>query len=348
MTAAETTIESMGEASTGRALPVEAKEARKSRLRGWLFALLFLVVAAAAGAAAMQWYLVSSKFVTTDNAYVGVSSALVTPLTSGAAVSVPVHDTQMVKQGDVLLKIDPQDAKLAVAQAEAAYGLAVRRVQGYFAALAARQADYDRAKLDYERRAKLGSSGAVSGDELSAAKNNFEAAAAALDGAKALTDGVDVMNHPEVLAAKTALDVAKLNLERTVILAPVDGVVSQLQVQVGQRVQAGAPVMTIVPIADVHVDANFTENQLGEVRLGQSATLTSDFYGSSVTFHGVVAGVGGGTGAAFAVIPAQNATGNWIKVVQRVPVRVTLDPAELKDHPLRVGLSMSAAIELSK
>ena len=169
-------------------------------------------------------------------------------------------------------------------------------MQGYFASLAARQADYERAKLDYERRAKLGNSGAVSGDELSAAKNNFEAAAAALDGAKALTSGVDVMTHPEVLAAKTALDVAKLNLDRTVIRAPVDGVVAQLQVQFGQRVQAGAPVMTIVPIADVYVDANFTEDQLGEVRPGQSATLTSDFYGSSVTFHGVVAGVGGGTG----------------------------------------------------
>jgi membrane fusion protein (multidrug efflux system) len=348
MTSAETTIESKGDEAADRPKPAQSKEARKSRLRGWLFTALFVVVAAAAGAAAARWYLISSKYVTTDNAYVGVSSALVTPLTSGAASSVPVHDTQLVRQGDALLTIDPQDARLALAQADAAYGLAVRRVQGYFASLAARQADYERAKLDYERRAKLGNSGAVSGDELSAAKNNFEAAAAALDGAKALTNGVDVMTHPEVLAAKTALEIAKLNLDRTVIRAPVDGVVAQLQVQIGQRVQAGAPVMTIVPIADVYVDANFTEGQLGEVRLGQSATLTSDFYGSSVTFHGVVAGFGGGTGAAFAVIPAQNATGNWIKVVQRVPVRIALDPSELKDHPLRVGLSMSVAIELSK
>jgi membrane fusion protein (multidrug efflux system) len=348
MTSAETTIESKGDESADRPMSAESKEARKSRLRGWLFTALFVVVAAAAGAAAARWYLVSSKYVTTDNAYVGVSSPLVTPLTSGAASSVPVHDTQLVKQGDTLLTIDPQDARLALAQADAAYGLAVRRVQGYFAGLAGRQADYERAKLDYERRAKLGNSGAVSGDELSAAKNNFESAAAALDGAKALTEGVAVMTHPEVLAAKTALEIARLNLDRTVIRAPIDGVVAQLQVQVGQRVQAGAPVMTIAPIADVHVDANFTEDQLGEVRAGLPATLTSDFYGSSVTFHGVVAGVGGGTGAAFAVIPAQNATGNWIKVVQRVPVRIALDPSELKDHPLRVGLSMSVAIELSK
>jgi membrane fusion protein (multidrug efflux system) len=348
MTSAETTNEYKGDESADRPNPAQPKEAGRSRLRGWLFTALFIVVAAAAGAAAARWYLISSKYVSTDNAYVGVSSALVTPLTSGAVWSVPVHDTQMVKSGDVLLTIDSEDARLAVAQADAAYGLALRKVRGYFASLAARQADYDRAKLDYDRRAKLGNSGAVSGDELSAAKNNFEAAAAGLDAAKALTDGVDVMNHPEVLAAKTALEIARLNLERTVIAAPIDGVVAQLQVQVGQRVQAGAPVMTIVPIAAVHVDANFTEDQLGEVQAGQAATLTSDFYGSSVTFHGVVAGVGGGTGAAFAVIPAQNATGNWIKVVQRVPVRITLDPSELREHPLRVGLSMSAAIELSK
>jgi membrane fusion protein (multidrug efflux system) len=348
MTSADTTIESKADESAVRPKPDESKEARKRRLRGWLFTALFVVVAVAAGAAAARWYFVSSKYVSTDNAYVGVSSAVVTPLTSGAVSSVPVHDTQMVKQGDALLTIDPQDAKLALAQADAAYGLAARRVQGYFASLAARQADYERAKLDYERRARLGNSGAVSGDELTAAKNNFESAAAALDAAKALTAGVDVMTHPEVLAAKTALDVAKLNLDRTVIRAPVDGVVAQLQVQVGQRVQVGAPVMTIVPIADVYVDANFTEGQLGEVRLGQRATLTSDFYGSSVTFHGVVAGVAGGSGAAFAVIPAQNATGNWIKVVQRVPVRIALNRDELKDHPLRVGLSMSVAIDLSK
>jgi len=348
MSAAETIIEAKGAPSTDRPSPTPAKEQRKSRLRGWLFGALFLVVAAAAGAAAARWCLVSSKYVATDNAYVGVSSALVTPLTSGAVWTVPVQDTQMVKQGDVLLTIDSEDARLAVAQADAAYGLAVRKVKGYFAGLAARQADYERAKLDYDRRAKLGGSGAVSGDELAAAKNNFESAAAALDAAKALTDGVDVMNHPEVLAARTALDVARLNLDRTVIRAPIDGVVAQRQVQVGQRVQVGAPVMTIVPIANVYVDANFKEDQLGGVRSGQSATLTADYYGSSVTFHGVVAGVGGGTGAAFAVIPAQNATGNWIKVVQRVPVRIALDRDELKDHPLRVGLSMSVAIDVSK
>jgi membrane fusion protein (multidrug efflux system) len=272
----------------------------------------------------------------------------VTPLTSGAALSVPVHDTQMVKRGDVLLVIDPQDAKLLVAQADAAYGMTIRKVQTYFAAVALRRADYDRTKLDYDRRVNLVKSGAVSAEELTAVTNNYQSAKAGLEAALALTHGTNVMDHPEVLAAKAALDTAKVNLDRTVIRAPVDGVVAQRQVQIGQRVQAGAPVMAIVPISQVYVDANYKEDQLGKVHPGQPVTLTSDLYGSSVKFHGRVMGIGGGTGSAFAIIPAQNATGNWIKVVQRIPVRISLDPNELKEHPLRVGLSMSASIDVSK
>jgi len=313
-----------------------------------LFTVLFSVIAVVAVAAGGWWFFVSSNFVSTDNAYVNVSSAEVTPLTSGAALSVPVHDTQLVKRGDVLVVIDPQDAKLLYAQADAAYGMTIRKVQTYFAAVAVRRADYDRTKLDYERRVNLVKSGAVSSEELTAVKNNFESAKAGLDAALALIHGTSVMSHPEVLAAKAARDTARLNLDRTVIRAPVDGLVAQRQVQIGQRLQAGMPVMAIVPITQVYVDANFKEDQLGKVRPGQSVKLTSDLYGSSVKFHGHVAGIGGGTGSAFAVIPAQNATGNWIKVVQRIPVRISLDPKELKDHPLRVGLSMSASIDVSK
>ncbi|MGC9952697.1 MAG: HlyD family efflux transporter periplasmic adaptor subunit [Rhizomicrobium sp.] len=325
-----------------------SKEDRQRQLRQRLFAVLFSVIAAVAVAAGGWWYFVSSNYVSTDNAYVNVSSAQVTPLTSGAALSVPVHDTQAVRRGDVLLVIDPQDAKLLYAQANAAYGMTIRKVQTYFAAVAVRRADYDRTKLDYDRRVNLVKSGAVSSEELTAVKNNFESAKAGLDAALALTHGTNVMNHPEVLAAKAALDTAKLNLDRTVIRAPVDGLVAQRQVQIGQRVQAGMPVMVIVPISQVYVDANYKEDQLGKVRPGQSATLTCDLYGSSVEFHGRVMGIGGGTGSAFAVIPAQNATGNWIKVVQRIPVRISLDPNELKEHPLRVGLSMSVSIDVSK
>lgn len=324
------------------------EEDRKKQRRQRLFTLLFAVIAVVAVVAGAWWYFVSSKYATTDNAYVNVSSAQVTPLTSGAALSVPVHDAQMVKRGDVLLVIDPEDAKLLLAQADAAYGLTVRKVETYFAAVEARQADYDRTQLDYGRRVNLVKSGAVSSDELTAVKNNLQSAKAGLDAALALTHGTNVENHPEVLAARVALDTARLNLNRTVIRAPVDGLVAQRQVQIGQRVQAGVPVMAIVPISQVYVDANYKEDQLGKVRPGQSATLTCDLYGSSVKFHGRVVGIGGGTGSAFAVIPAQNATGNWIKVVQRIPVRIALDPNELKDHPLRVGLSMSVTIDVSK
>ena len=332
----------------GEDLQYLPEDDRKKQLRQRLFVVLFSVIVVVAVVAGAWWFFVSSNYVTTDNAYVNVSSAEVTPLTSGAALSVPVHDTQMVKRGDVLLVIDPEDAKLILAQADAAYGLTVRKVETYFAAVEARRADYDRTKLDYDRRVNLVRSGAVSGDELTAVKNNLESAKAGLDAALALTHGTSVMSHPEVLAARAALDTAKLNLARTVIRAPVDGLVAQREVQIGQRVQAGVPVMAIVPISQVYVDANYKEDQLAKVRPGQPVTLTSDLYGSSVKFHGRVAGIGGGTGSAFAVIPAQNATGNWIKVVQRIPVRITLDPNELKDHPLRVGLSIFASIDVSK
>lgn len=321
---------------------------RKPIIRRRIFSTFGIAFAAIALIAGGWWFFVSSHYVSTDNAYVNVSTAQVTPLTSGTAIAVPVQNSDIVKKGDVLLQIDPADAQLAYDQAAASYRLTVRKVQTYFATLASRQADFVRTQLDYQRRTGLVKSGAVSGEELTAMRNNYDAAKAALDAAKAMTVGTDVMHHPEVAAAKAAMDTAKLNLDRTVVRAPVDGVVSQRAVQVGQRVQAGSPVMVVVPIQEVYVDANFKESQLGKVRPGQSVELISDLYGSSVKFHGRVAGLSGGTGSAFALIPAQNATGNWIKVVQRVPVRIVIDRNALKAHPLRVGLSMTATIDVSK
>ncbi len=234
------------------------------------------------------------------------------------------------------------------------------------AQLASAKADLQRAELDLKRRQALSKSGSVSGEELSNAQNVFSTASANLAAAEAaarqaeanaraaqgslkanqtLTANTTVGSNPEVMLARAKRDQAQVDLARTVIRAPVDGVVAKRQAQTGQRVQAGTPLMSVVPLQDAHVDANFKEVQLDKVRVGQSATLTADLYGSRVTYHGKVVGLSGGSGSAFSAIPAQNATGNWIKVVQRLPVRIALDPAELRAHPLQVGLSMEVDVD---
>lgn len=254
----------------------------------------------------------------------------------------------------------------ALAAQTAARGADVARAE---ALLASARSDYARAEVEYGRRRNLAASGAVSGDELTQAENRYQAAKAALAAAQAglaqakaataqsagqqkaanaLVAGTGPQDNPEVAAARAKLAQAELDLARTTIRSPVDGVVARKTVVVGQKIANGAPVMSIVPIQTAYVDANFKEVQLRKVRAGQPVELTSDLYGKGVKFHGKVSGLGGGTGSAFALIPAQNATGNWIKVVQRVPVRITLDPKELAEHPLRVGLSMDAVIDISK
>jgi membrane fusion protein (multidrug efflux system) len=304
-------------------------------------------------------------------------------------VDVPVVNTQYVHRGDVLLRLDDSDARLAFEKAEAAYLKARRQYAqtsatgGSLAAvvnardadigqahaqLAAAQSAFQKAQIDLQRRSALAQTGAVSGDELTNVKNAFSAAQSNLAVARAavaqaeaqrgaaqksyaanqaMIQDASIDTNPDVAAAKAALDQARLDLERTVIRAPIDGVVTNRQVQIGQRVATGSPVMTIVPVNSLYVDANFKEGQLERVRPGQPVELKSDLYGSGVVYHGRVTGFAGGTGSAFALIPAQNATGNWIKVVQRLPVRVTLDSKELASHPLRVGLSMDAKIDVS-
>ena len=236
------------------------------------------------------------------------------------------------------------------------------------AQLAAAQGSLERAEIDYQRRQALVSAGAVSGDEVTSATNalrtaraNVVVAQAAVAQAQAtrtsaerdraanaaLTRGTTSRTAPEVLTARARLRQARLDLSRTVVRAPIDGVIAQRNVQVGQRIASGTVTMTIVPVDRLYVDANYKEGQLSRVRIGQPATLTSDLYGDDVVYHGKVVGVAGGTGSAFALIPAQNATGNWIKVVQRLPIRIALDPRELRAHPLRVGLSMDTKIDLS-
>lgn len=326
-----------------------------------------------AGAIWAYSHFYASKFISTDNAYTAAETAQVTPTVGGIVREVRVTDTSYVHKGDVLVALDDIDARLALAQAEAELGRAQRRVRGYVAndaslaaQLAARaadrtraQADLERAQIDLRRRENLADSGSVSGDELTRARNSYESAKAALAQARSnytaamgarganavLIENSTENTNPEVALARARRDQAQVNLERTVIRAPIDGVVVKRSVQAGQQIQPGSPILAIVPLAEVHIDANFKESQLTRVRIGQSVEVVSDLYGSAVTYHGKVTGLSGGTGSTFAAIPAQNATGNWIKVVQRVPVRITLDPTELAAKPLQVGLSMEATID---
>jgi len=362
--------------------------ARSGARKRWLVRLMVAVVVVALVWGG--WYLLVGRTrVTTDDAYVGADMAQVTPLVSAAVVAVHVSDAQPVRRGDVLVELDPTDAKIAVAQARADLADARRKFRqtlatgrGLAAQLSARQADIaaeqqqivsakaaaDAARVTLARTRALAPSGAASADELTVALRTAQQADAALAAARAtltqtratagsaggqfaanqaLTRGFTEATDPGVQAAAAKLAAAELDLTRMVIRAPIDGVISQRKVQVGQRVSQGVPILDIVPVSQVYVDANFKERQLREVRVGMPARITSDLYGGGVVFHGHVAGIAGATGAATALIPAQNATGNWIKVVQRLPVRIVFDhPQELADHPLRVGLSTNVAIEL--
>jgi membrane fusion protein (multidrug efflux system) len=354
--------------------PAAPARSRNGHRRRRLFLILALVVVAAGAAWGLYWLFVGSRHVETDDAYVQASTAEINALVSGPLIQVPAYETQVVKKGQVLAVIDPADYRLAVARAQADLDQAERRVRQYFAndrALAAQataraaeivhaQAELRRAQVEYDRRKGLAASGAVSADELTAAETALAQARSALDQAQAtakaaseqqraanvLIAGADVASNPEVAAARARLQQAELDLSRTVIRAPVAGVVTRNGAEVGQRVQPGGRLMTVIPIQEAYVEANFKEVQLRKVRVGQPVTLVSDLYGKGVKYHGHVVGFAGGTGSSQAVIPAQNATGNWIKVVQRVPVRISLDPKELAKHPLRVGLSMTADIDI--
>ena len=297
--------------------------------RAVLFSLLGLTVAAAGGGGFEYWKLIASRYVSTDDAYTAAEVAQVASETEGSVMKVNVVDSQSVKRGDILVVIDDTDAKLAHRQALA--DLARAQAQ-----LNAAVSDVERTGVDLARRDALVASGSVSGDELTNAKNRASGAHAAFDAARA-----------QVALARARLDKSDVDLARTVIRAPIDGVIARRQVQLGQRVQPSMPLLSLVPVAQLYVNANFKEVQLTKVQAGQSVELKSDLYRSKVVYHGVVEGFDGGTGAAFALIPAQNATGNWIKVVQRLPVRIRLNPEELAAHPLRVGLSMDAKVDLS-
>ncbi|UUX95806.1 efflux RND transporter periplasmic adaptor subunit [Aquabacterium sp. J223] len=321
------------------------------------------------------WALVLNHFERTDNAYVQGNIVQITPQVGGTVLAIGADDTDFVKAGQTLVRLDTADAQVALDQAEAQLAQTVREVRTLYAnnaalraqvalrqADAARaQADLARAQDDVSRRAPLVATGAVGQEEfnhanaqLTAARSGVQAAQSAVAAAKeqllsaeSLTDNTSVEQHPNVQRAAARVREAYLALKRVDLPAPVDGYVAKRNVQLGQRVQAGAPLMTVVGLQDLWVDANFKESQLRQLRIGQPATLTADVYGEKVEYHGVVEGLGAGTGGAFSLLPAQNATGNWIKIVQRVPVRIALNREQVAAHPLRVGLSMEARVDVS-
>jgi membrane fusion protein (multidrug efflux system) len=312
------------------------------------------------GIAYTAYWLIHGRYhESTDDAYVGGNLVQITPQIAGTVIAIHADDTHYVKAGQTLVTIDKADARVMVEQAEAQLAKTVRSVRNLRetsgegeAQVTLRRSELRKAEQDLARRRSVEASGAVSGEELQHAIDSVNAARAALDAAqkqlgaqRALVDRADVHDHPDVRAAAARVRDAYLTLGRTELPAPVAGFVARRSVQVGQRVAPGNVLMTVAPLEDVWVDANFKENQLAHLRPGQPVTLIADAYGSSVEFHGKVAGFGAGTGAAFALLPAQNATGNWIKVVQRVPVRVVLDRQELDQHPLQIGLSMKVDVD---
>ncbi|AKQ60787.1 HlyD family secretion protein [Bordetella hinzii] len=333
----------------------------------------FIVLALGYGA---WWALFGSHFESTDDAYVHGNLVQITPQVPGTVVAIEADDTEMVKAGQPLVRLDPADTNVALQQAEARLAQTVRQVRTLYvqndslaadvevrqADIGRAQADLNRAQSDLKRRQALAASGGVSGEEILHAETTLKTAQAGLAQARAalasaqaklatnlaLTQGTTVENHPDVRQAAADLRNAWLASSRTVLPAPVDGMVARRSAQVGQRVAPGSVLMNVVPLDQIWVEANFKEGQLRHMRVGQPVTMTADMYGGSVKYHGKVVGLDAGTGSAFALLPAQNATGNWIKVVQRVPVRVSLDPEDLKKHPLRIGLSMDVEVDVGK
>lgn len=306
------------------------------------------------------YFLHSRYFEETDDAYVASDMVQINSEVSGTVISVGVDNTQQVTRGQTLIELDPADAQIAVAAAEAELARSVRNVRALFSrssglksVINARQIALQSARNDLQRRMKVAAEGGVSAEELQHSKDQvaqLEAALATsseeLETNNAQVENTTIANHPQVLSAAASLRQASLALKRTRIVAPVSGAVARRNVEIGSRIAAGTPLLAVVPLENAWVDANFKEVQLEHMRVGQPVEVHSDMYGKDVTYHGKIAGLGAGSGAAFALLPPQNASGNWIKIVQRVPVRIALDPKELAKNPLRLGLSMHVEVDM--
>lgn len=325
----------------------------------WLLILLAVVILA--GLASVAWeFLYGRWHEDTDDAYVNGNVVQITPQITGTVVSIGADDGDLVRKGQVLVKFDPSDADIALQQAEANLARTVRQVRGLFsnvdgykADVAAKKVALTKAEADFKRRQNLANDGAISQEELAHARDALDTARSSLtsseqqlDTNRALVDDTVIASHPDVKAASAKLRQAYLDDARAVIIAPVTGYVAKRTVQVGQRVQPGAALMAVIPLDQVWIDANFKETQLKHMRIGQPVEIRSDLYGSEVKYSGTVDSLGVGTGSAFSLLPAQNATGNWIKIVQRVPVRIRINAEELAKNPLRIGLSMDVNVSL--
>lgn len=337
-----------------------------------MLAMIALLVIVATGSYAAWYELIGRRFQSTENAYVQGQVVLLTPQQAGTVIEIAARDTDYVQSGQVLVRLDPADAQIAVDRAKAQLAQTVREVRTLYgnndtlaAQIVSLEAEVRRAATDvqrlnsnYQRRIELAKSGMVSAEDLTTARNEVMAARSKLQAARAnvvaseqrlltsrsLTEDFAVANHPNVKRDGAKVREAILALGRAELRAPVSGHVARRNVQLGQQVEPGASLMAVIPLNEVWVDANFKESQLRDMRIGQPVELTADIYGDKVVYQGVIEGLGAGTGAAFALLPAQNATGNWIKIIQRVPVRVKLDADALAKHPLRIGLSMHAKV----
>ncbi|NII75217.1 membrane fusion protein (multidrug efflux system) [Dyella sp. SG562] len=335
-----------------------AKDPPKRR-RALLIVLLVFVVLGLGWF--LLWLLVLSKRETTDNAYVGGNQVAISAQVPGTVVAILADDTQRVEAGQVLVRLDSTDADVRLRQASSALAQAVRQVRQQTdsatsadAAVAARRVDLKKAQADLQRHLPLLAEHAEAPEVVQHLRDGVEQAQTALDAAvaqasasHAAIEGTEIAQNPAVEQARANFRAAWVASQRNAIFAPVSGYVAQRSVQVGNSVQPGQQLMTVVPLHDLWIDANFKESQLRHIHIGQNAHFSADVYGGSVEFHGKVVGLGAGTGSVFSLLPAQNATGNWIKVVQRVPVRIAIDNQDLDKHPLRIGLSTEVTVDIT-
>jgi len=359
MATAATEKTSVNDPKAQNAVQNKDRDQNPRKRKVWLLVVLMLVILGGLGI--WGWYEIYGRWnESTGDAYVNGNVVAITPLVTGTVVSIGADDGDLVREGQVLIQFDPSDAEVSLQSAEANLGKTVRQVRGLYsnvdgmkAQLAAQRAEVQKAQDNYNRRKNLAAGGAISQEELSHARDDLTTAQNALNNVQqqlatssALVDDTVVSSHPDVKAAAAQVRQAYLGNARSTLIAPVTGYVAKRTVQLGQRVQPGTALMAVIPLNQLWIDANFKETQLGKMRIGQPVDIESDLYGSDVKFSGTVDSLGAGTGSAFALLPAQNATGNWIKIVQRVPVRIHINAEQLKEHPLRIGLSTVVNVNL--